>query len=195
MGNWTDGVFCLQAFANSRLGWNLGDDPGDDPELERIRAHVWSVATTCGALATSEPGAFATHGHGKCVRFLTQVAGRADARTASAALASLRSPPPRGLCAHLRSASQLNAVFDALCLRLATRAAGAGWRAFVSEIADRLAVERTIGGGYDQNRSDAPGPTSFDDDEELAAVPDVEAAVGSLHAAMGTGVFMQTVFD
>ena len=44
------------------MGWNLGDDPGDDPELERIRAHVWSVATTCGALATSEPGAFATHG-------------------------------------------------------------------------------------------------------------------------------------
>ena len=177
------------------MGWNLGDDPGDDPELERIRAHVWSVATTCGALATSEPGAFATHGHGKCVRFLTQVAGRADARTASCALAALRSPPPRGLCAHLRSPSQLNAVFDGLCLRLATRAAGAGWRAFVSESADRLAVERTIGGGYDQNRSDAPGPTSFDDDEELAAVPDVEAAVGSLHAAMGTGVFMQTVFD
>jgi hypothetical protein len=31
-----------------------------------------------------------------------------------------------------------------MCLRLATRAAGAAWRAFVSESADRLAVERNI---------------------------------------------------
>jgi hypothetical protein len=76
---------------------------------------------TCGALATSEPRAYATHGHGKCVLLLTRVAGRTEDRVVGA-----------------------RRVFDGMCLRLATRAAGAAWRAFVSESADRLAVERNI---------------------------------------------------
>ena len=190
--------------AATRLGWNLshhaGGGDGDGGERERIRAHAWSVASVCGALGVTEPRALATHGHGKLLKFLTDVVGRADASAAPIALAAMRTPPPRGLLAHVRSPTALDAVFDALARRLAERTAGAAWRAFVGESASRLIAERGWGGGFDANADvvlPAVGPASVspDDDDELAVVGDVEASIGALHAAMGTSTFMRIVFD
>ena len=173
--------------AATRLGWNLshhaGGGDGDGGERERIRAHAWSVASVCGALGVTEPRALATHGHGKLLKFLTDVVGRADASAAPIALAAMRTPPPRGLLAHVRSPTALDAVFDALARRLAERTAGAAWRSFVGESASRLAAER--GWGADSTRTPtssfaAVGPASVspDDDDELAVVGDVEASIG-----------------
>lgn len=201
--------------AATRLDWNLSGGvfvpPGDGAgprvhdeqlERERVRAHAWSVASVGGALGATEPRALATHGHGKIVRFLTDVVSRADAGCAAIALAAFRQPPPRGLVAHLRSpGGRLHAVFDALAERLAARTAGAAWRAFVGESASRLARERVSGGGHDANNDAvhllpaSSFETSLDDDGELAVVGDVEAAIGALHAAMGTPTFMRIAFD
>ena len=205
---------CDDAAAN-RLDWNLSNishvgvdafagggrhDGGGDDVRERIRARVWSVVSVCGALGVTEPRGLATKS--KSLKFLTDVVGRADAASASIALAAMRQPPPRGLLAHLRSKpASLDAVFDALARRLAERTAGAAWRAFVGESAARLAAERAAGGGHDANGDVVPPlavllPTSsLDDEEELAVVRDVEAAIGALHAAMGTPTFMRIAFD
>lgn len=48
---------------------------------------------TCGALAKSEPRAYATHGHGKCVLLLTRVAGRTEDRVVGARRVEIAAAP------------------------------------------------------------------------------------------------------
>ena len=96
-------------------------------------------------------------------------------------------------------------------LRRLARAAGASWRAEVAAAAEAVNADRngttTLagvdggGGGGGGGRESSGGgsgdggvaETDIDDDDELSVVPELEAAVAAIHAALGSPRFLTLV--